>query len=70
VVVFKTLEDAMPEIHAFIVTDDQHVDKKDIMNFLGEVLPVYKIPRHYHFVESIPKTLTNKKTRYLLRDQI
>jgi len=70
VVVFKTLEDAMPEIHAFIVTDDEHVDKKDIMNFLGEVLPVYKIPRHYHFVESIPKTLTNKKTRYLLRDQI
>jgi len=70
VVVFKILEDAMPEIHAFIVTDDQHVDKKDIMNFLGGFLPAYKIPRHYHFVESIPKTLTNKKTRYLLRNQI
>lgn len=70
VVVFKTLQDAMPEIHAFIVSDDQHVDKKDIVNFLGEFLPAYKIPRHYHFVESIPKTLTNKKTRYLLRNQI
>jgi benzoate-CoA ligase len=38
VVVFKILEDAMPEIHAFIVTDDQHVDKKRHHGLLGWIV--------------------------------
>jgi acyl-coenzyme A synthetase/AMP-(fatty) acid ligase len=29
----------------------------------------YKCPREFHFVEALPKTVTGKIQRYLLRDQ-
>lgn len=70
VVVFKTFDDALPEIHAFVVTDDNHVDRKTIMNFLSPRLPTHKIPKHYHFIDDIPRTLTSKKMRYELKNRL
>lgn len=59
----------MAELHAFIVTNkDIHTDK--IKQTLKNRLSNFKIPKHYHFVDSVPKTLTNKKNRDLLRKSL
>jgi acyl-coenzyme A synthetase/AMP-(fatty) acid ligase len=69
-VVFKTAENTLPDIHAFIVDENQCVNYEAIKNFLSNTMPTFKIPRYFHMVESIPKTLTNKKTRYVLKEKL
>lgn len=69
-VVFKTAENTLPEIHAFIVDENLSVSIDAIKNFLSNTMPAFKIPRYFHTVISIPKTLTNKKTRYVLKEKL
>jgi benzoate-CoA ligase len=70
VVVFRVAQDSLPEIHAFVVCENKNYNKKDFIDFLSTKLPIYKIPKHYHMIENIPKTLTNKKMRYELLNRL
>lgn len=70
VVVFQIFEDSLPKIHAFVVKDIDNIDDAIIKNFLRDYLPAHKIPSHIHYVDEIPRTLTNKKIRYLFKNSL
>lgn len=59
----------LAELHAFIVIN-QHTTTDHVRKQLEKVLSTYKIPKHIKFVDTLPKTLTNKKMRAVLRQQI
>jgi acyl-coenzyme A synthetase/AMP-(fatty) acid ligase len=65
-VIFEVSNKELPKIHAFVVTGNAPLDQQFITLCLANTLPRFKIPKHYHFIDSIPKTLTNKKTKYVL----
>jgi len=66
-VVAKQGNNGLVEIHAFVsVSRDTSV--AEIRSTLVELLPKHKIPKHIHFIETLPKTVTYKKTRSRLRD--
>ena len=69
-VVFEVSDKELPKIHAFVVTTDTSLDQQTLNHALTNVLPRFKIPKHYHFIDSIPKTLTNKKTKYVLSNSL
>jgi benzoate-CoA ligase len=69
-VVFKNSPMSLIEIHAFVVVANALVDKDSLLKTLTEKLSCYKISKKIHFVESIPKTLTNKKKRHELLQQL
>jgi benzoate-CoA ligase len=54
----------LAEIHAFIVGS---ISDSELRAQLNKLLPNYKIPKYFKFVESLPKTVTNKKIRSVLR---
>lgn len=69
-VVFLETE-KFPEIHAFLrLADDAQLDVKEIKTILGTKLPYFKIPEKFHLVQSIPKTLTNKTKRHVLKQDL
>lgn len=69
-VVFVTTEQ-FPKIHAFVMQTQQHqVTKQQIQSHVAEKLPYFKVPHEIHYVDSIPKTLTNKTKRTEMRDQL
>jgi acyl-coenzyme A synthetase/AMP-(fatty) acid ligase len=57
------------ELHAFVVANGS-TDRIQIQQQLQQHLPAYKIPRHVKFVDSLPRTLTNKKIRSTLRKSL
>lgn len=59
----------LAELHAFVVPvlGNNH---PEIPKALQAQLPDHKIPRHIKFVDSLPKTLTNKKIRGSLRKSL
>lgn len=69
-VVFEVSDREFPKIHAFVVTTNELVDQQAITSYLSATLPRFKIPKHYHFIDSIPKTFTNKKTKYVLSNSL
>lgn len=68
-VVHTTNVQGLAELHAFVITLGD-TDSNHIQQQLQQYLPVYKIPRHIKFVDSLPKTLTNKKIRNTLRKNL
>jgi benzoate-CoA ligase len=68
-VVAKTNEQGLNEIHAF-VTASKSTTAGEIRQYLSNVLPSYKIPKHIHFLDILPKTVTYKKTRSKLRSML
>jgi benzoate-CoA ligase len=68
-VVAKQGNNGLVEIHAFVsVSRDTSV--AEIRSMLTELLPKHKIPKHIHFIETLPKTVTYKKTRSRLRSML
>lgn len=65
-VVAKTSISGLNEIHAYIATNKQ-ISNTELNIILKKRLAPYKIPKQYHRVESIPKTVTNKVKRKQLR---
>ena len=55
---------------AYIVRADQSLDGIEISRFCDShpMLPAYKKPRYYRFVDEIPMTATGKKMHYQLRE--
>jgi long-chain acyl-CoA synthetase len=56
-------------VKAFIVLKDQSLTKDAIKAFCKENLTGYKVPKHYEFRESLPKSNVGKILRKDLRDQ-
>jgi acyl-coenzyme A synthetase/AMP-(fatty) acid ligase len=55
-------------IHAFVVlTDNAHLNNKELLRFCKKNLPYYKIPTYIEFVPSLPKTKLGKIKRYELK---
>jgi len=55
-------------IKAFVVlTDNVHLDEKELLRFCKKNLPYYKIPTYIEFVTSLPKTKSGKIKRYELK---
>lgn len=67
VVAIPNQQTELLEIKAFVVGE---VSKDDLRNNLQGLLPAFMIPRAFEFVDDIPKTLTNKKIRSKLRNQV
>ena len=65
-VIAKPGDSGLNEIHAFVVSDVVTLATV-LKQRLSETLPSYKVPKHVHFVSEIPKTVTHKKMRSLLR---
>lgn len=59
----------LAELHAFVVIN-KSITTDYVREQLGKVLSKHKIPKHIKFVDTLPKTLTNKKMRAVLRQQI
>jgi fatty-acyl-CoA synthase len=52
---------------AFIVLKDgQNVDADDVLHFLRDKLAKYKMPRYIEFMDSLPKTASDKIRKYAL----
>ena len=62
-------ERGMTKIHAFLVVNAT-ITTDDLKTYLRQILPYYKIPTQFMFIDSLPKTVTNKKIRSLLRETI
>jgi len=54
---------------AFIVPRDGSLDPEELSAFAHQTLTGYKIPRHYVFRDSLPKTAVGKTLRRVLRDE-
>ena len=55
-------------VKLFVVRRDPALTEADLAEFLRERLTGYKRPRHYVFVESLPKTAVGKILRRALRE--
>lgn len=66
-VVAKTTDTGLTEIHAFVAISRSATSSEIKQSLFGK-LPAHKIPRHIHFIETLPKTVTYKKTRSTLRN--
>jgi benzoate-CoA ligase len=62
-------ERGMTKIHACLVVNDT-ITADDLKTYLRQFLPYYKIPSQFVFANSLPKTVTNKKIRSLLRETV
>lgn len=57
-------------IVAYIVLKPESiVNEKEMMKHCHSLLPAYKVPKVYKFVETLPKTASGKIQKHVLRDQ-
>jgi benzoate-CoA ligase len=68
-VVHVANSNGLAELHAFVVTN-QLITTDYVRKHLANSLNNHKIPKHIKFVDSLPKTLTLKKMRAVLRRQV
>lgn len=54
---------------AFIVARDKSLTAAELRSFAHESLTSYKVPRHYEFRDSLPKTNVGKILRRVLKDE-
>jgi long-chain acyl-CoA synthetase len=56
---------------AFVALDEEHVpDKSALINFLKLELASFKVPRHIHFMDALPRNATGKILKKDLRDSL
>lgn len=67
-VVHSSGKQGLAELHAFVVPTGS--DQPNISQALKNQLPDHKIPQHIKFVDTLPRTLTNKKIRSSLRKSL
>jgi long-chain acyl-CoA synthetase len=59
------------QVQAFVVAADPSLTEDDLKRFMADSdLSRYQQPREFHFVESLPKTATNKLNRRALRQGV
>jgi len=56
---------------AYVVRKDDSLGVEELKKFISKhpMLPAYKRPRYWRFVDSLPITATGKKQHYKLREQ-
>lgn len=57
-------------VTAFVVKKDQSVTADELRSFCKENLTGYKVPKHFVFRESLPKTNVGKVLRRALREEV
>jgi long-chain acyl-CoA synthetase len=57
-------------VAAYIVKRDADASAESIRAFARENLTAYKVPKHIHFREALPKTPVGKVLRRMLRDEV
>jgi long-chain acyl-CoA synthetase len=57
-------------VHVCIVRRDPKLTKHDVIAHCRQHLTGYKVPRHVHFVQDLPKSPVGKVLRRQLRDAI
>ena len=58
------------EVKAFVVLrPNQQATKEEVLIFCKQSLAPYKCPQHVEFRESLPRSVTGKVLKYLLREQ-
>ncbi|MGL5446344.1 MAG: AMP-binding enzyme, partial [Rhabdaerophilum sp.] len=57
-------------VAAYIVKREADVDVESIKVFARESLTAYKVPKHIHFRETLPKTPVGKVLRRMLREEV
>lgn len=59
-------------IVAYVVKKDESLTLEELKKFIAShpMLPVYKRPRYWRFVDALPMTATGKKQHYKLREQV
>ncbi|WP_105257786.1 AMP-binding protein [Pseudoalteromonas sp. T1lg88] len=67
-VIGKADERTGEAVHAFI-TIKQDVDEQELQAFCREQLTNYKVPKHIHILEELPKSTVGKILRRELRDE-
>ncbi|SIS47580.1 fatty acid--CoA ligase family protein [Salimicrobium flavidum] len=55
---------------AFVVSEDPSLDEAAVVDYCGQDLAKYKLPRRVEFMEELPKNTTGKILRKNLRDQL
>jgi long-chain acyl-CoA synthetase len=56
---------------AFVALDEEHEpDKSALINFLKSELASFKVPRHIHFMDALPRNATGKILKKDLRDSL
>jgi long-chain acyl-CoA synthetase len=56
------------EVKAFVVLKkDHHVQARELFDYCSESLPVYKSPKYFEFVKSLPKSSTGRVLKRVLR---
>jgi len=56
---------------AFIqLKEDEKITETDLRKFLKDKLANYKIPKHFYFLEELPKNATGKVLKRVLRDKL
>jgi crotonobetaine/carnitine-CoA ligase len=53
---------------AVVLRESAHPDPEALLAFFVEVLPRFAVPRYVRFVESLPKTPSQRVQKYKLRD--
>lgn len=59
----------LKDIHAF-VTVRYHLDVNELKTYLQQKLFPHQVPKHIHIVETFPETMTNKKDRRTLAQEL
>ena len=65
-VIAKPNSAGLDEIHAYVVASKEIPDLK---TQVAEQLVSFKVPRHWHWVKDLPRTVTRKRRRAVLRGQ-
>lgn len=61
-------EDYGEEVHAFIVLKEHPCLNEELVDFCEKYLAKYKIPKVYHFIDSLPKNSTGKVLKRMLNE--
>jgi long-chain acyl-CoA synthetase len=57
-------------VRAYIVLKPgQHATAKELTDYCGERLAIYKVPKQFIFRDELPKSLIGKVIRRVLRDE-
>ena len=58
------------QVIAFVVGNESNLTAHELENYCKERLANFKIPKSFHFIDSLPRNPTGKLLRRVLRERI